>query len=327
MKTNNQPEISSYLKSHNNFLIIPHVRPDGDALGSSFGLCQLLRENNKTANIILLEDIPDNYRPVFKLDYLRFSNIQDLDSNANLLFLDTSTPLRVGLPDNIAFTSLNQSTVNIDHHPDNHLYASLNYVDSDAASTASIILDLIKQIPEWKISQEAATYLMTGLVMDTGCFRFDNTTPQAMNAGAELLSKGADYHGIIKNMFFSSPIHYLKFQADIVLNHLNLDCDGRYAWVYLPAELLEKYQISIKNIEGLIDIIRSVAGVEIAALIIEKDNGFKFSLRSKNKNYSVGAIARSLNGGGHELAAGGFIECSNSTEAATTLSNHIKALF
>ena len=160
--------------------------------------------------------------------------------------------------------------------------------------------------------------------MDTGGFRFDNTTPAVLKCAAELLSMGADYSNIIKSMFFSKPANFAKMEADIMLHHLETACNGQYAWFYLADEFLDTYEIKEKDTEGLIDLIRAIKGFEIVAIFKKKDEGFRFSLRSKNKKYSVGQIARSLNGGGHELAAGGLIPVDSIDEAEKIMLEYVE---
>lgn len=325
--SNSAADICGFLSEHDNFVIIPHVRPDGDAIGSAFGLRNALRENGKQADTFLLEAVPDNYVPLLVDNYQLFDNFPGFENYSACIIVDTSTEKRIGIPEAIEFKSITIPTLNIDHHPDNSLFGEINLVQATTAATSEIILQLIQQCPDWRISPKTATLLLTGLVMDTGCFRFDNTSPEAMRSAAELLQLGADYHNIIKNMFFSSPLNYLQFQSDLLLNHLHLECDGKYAWLMLNDSILKKYDIDLKNIEGLIDSIRAIAGVEIAALLVARDQGYKISLRSKNLNYSVGEIARKLDGGGHELAAGGFIEETDYQKAAAILKMHVETIF
>jgi phosphoesterase RecJ-like protein len=236
--------------------------------------------------------------------------------------LDFSTPERFGKSD---FSRYN--VVNIDHHPDNNRFGRKNFVFPEAAATAEIVFSILKNMKEMRVSQKTATYLMIGLVMDTGGFRFDNTSPAVMNAAAELLTLGADYHEIIDAMFFSKSTDLAKMEAEIILHHLNTGCEGRFAWFYLSDILLDTYGIQEKETEGLIEAIRTIAKFKIVAIFRKKEGGYRFSLRSKETTYSVGTIARELNGGGHELAAGGFIPVDTIEEAEEVMLDHVSKLF
>ena len=316
----NITEISGIIAERDNFLLITHKNPDGDAIGSNLGMLSALLENGKKAEAFFHEPLPENYKGLPQQDFL-IGTIPYLDQYDNILCLDFSNPKRFG---DVDLSSYN--TINIDHHPDNNSFGKENFVFPRAAATAEIVFNIIKNIPEWKISKDSATFLMTGIIMDTGGFRFDNTSPAVLKCAAELLELGADYSNIIRMMFFSKPANFAKMEADIVLHHLETACDGAYAWFFLSDELLHNYEVAEKDTEGLIDIIRAIKGFEIVAIFRKKDAGFRFSLRSKNKKYSVGKIARQLNGGGHELAAGGIVKGSSLESAEQTLMVKIDAV-
>ena len=216
--------------------------------------------------------------------------------------------------------------MNIDHHPDNKLFCKLNLINPESAATAEILFWALNDSGKMRILQGAATALLIGIVMDTGGFRFDNTKPSTFNAASGLLALGADYPRIINAMFFSQPLNFIRMEAELVLKHLKTACSGHYAWVYLNDEILETYGVGKKDTEMLIDAIRQIEGVEIAVVFYKKDDGFKISMRSKNKKYSVAKIARVLNGGGHELAAGGFIKTDKISEAENTVLSHVSRM-
>lgn len=302
-------EVAKLLVERDNFLIITHQHPDGDAFGSTLGLLNALLENGKKADAYFHEELPVNYQSIPQPEFIT-NNLPYFGDYDYILCLDFSNPKRFG---DIDLSSYN--SINIDHHPDNSLFGKENFVFPRAAATAEIIFNILVEIKEWEISKKTATLLMTGILMDTGAFRFDNTSPDVLRCGADLLSLGANYSEIIKLMFFSKPMGFAKMEADIILHHLQTGCNEQYAWFYLTDDMLKEYNIEEKESEGLIDLIRSIKGFEIVAIFKKKDEGFRFSLRSKNKKYSVGKIARELNGGGHELAAGGLIYADSIEEA------------
>jgi len=165
-----------------------------------------------------------------------------------------------------------------------------------------------------------------GMIMDTGGFRFDNTKASTLKTASELMSAGADYSRLINSLFFSQPLNFVRMEGELISKNLRTAFSGKYAWAYLSDEMLKEFGVEKKDTESLIDLLRQIQGVEIAAILYRKDDGFKISLRSKNKEYSVGKVARSLNGGGHELAAGGFIRAADVSEAEKILLDRIGEL-
>ena len=315
--------ISKILSENDDFLIITHVGPDGDAIGSTLGLLNALLENGKKAEAYFHDAIPDGYLPLIpdKLQYLTGDN-PNFSKYGMIICLDFSSPERFGKIDLKKYNS-----INIDHHPDNSEFALQNFVYPTAAATASIIYSILKNRTDWQLSTETATLLLTGIVTDTGGFRFDNTSPSTLRSAAQLLEEGAEYSKIVKTIFFSKSANLAKMEAEIISYHLKTACNNKFAWFYLSEDLLDSFHIDEKDTEGLIDVIRSIKEYEVVAILKQKENGYRISLRSKNNRYSVGYVARRLNGGGHELAAGGFIPSESLDEAENILINEITALF
>ena len=233
---------------------------------------------------------------------------------------------RAAVGQRIKLGDLKIPIVNIDHHPDNRCFGKFNLIMPEAAATAEIIFRIMREIPQWKISPKSATLLMIGIIMDTGGFRFDNTSAGVLEIAAELLRLKADHHRIITNMFFSKHLPYVQFEAELMTQHLKVNKSGRFGWIYIPESLIERYGINMKNAEGLIEGLRSIGGMDIVALLQRRDDGVKISLRSKDSRYSVGKIARQLNGGGHELAAGCMIKTDNVETAENILLSHVERI-
>lgn len=322
----NIEQTADLLSKYDNFLIVTHENPDGDALGSSFALLLFLRDCGKRAELLLPEQVPDKY-----VDFAvpgsraRLSGV-DWANFDYIIFVDIPSTKRAALSE-LEFKNIPLPSINIDHHPDNVNYARWNLVMPDAAAAAEILFMVFKACAKNKISPGIASLLMLGMVMDTGGFRFDNTSPAAMRNAAELLELGADYHHIINEMFFSTPLSQLRFQAELISDHLRRACCDRLAWFYVPPELVGKYNINMRNTEGLIEVLRAVQGAEIVVIMQKHELGFKISMRSKNPEYSVGSIARKLNGGGHEMAAGGLIKATSLENAEKILITHAEGVF
>ena len=325
MTSNISTDLGKFIEANDNFLLLTHEKPDGDALGSIFGLFTVLRDNGKKVDAFLPEQTPMRYAS-FVPDGLIIGKPLKLESYSCILCLDTSTPDRLGIEKSAKEKITSYPLVNIDHHPDNKLFGKTNFINPESAATAEILFRALRDSGKMRISQSAATALLTGIVMDTGGFRFDNTKPSTFNAASELLALGADYPKIICTMFFSQPLNFIRMEAELVLKHVKTACSGRYAWAYLSDDMLKAHGVDKKDTEMLIDSLRKIEGVEIAAVFYRKDDGFKISMRSKNKNYSVAKIARILDGGGHELAAGAFIKTDKISEAEDTVLSHVSKM-
>ncbi len=317
--------ITKFLQKNNNFLIVCHERPDGDALGSTFALLNCLRENGKRATAYLPEDIPTSYIDFVPGDYRAEIGLLEVSDFDNIVCLDIANSARAGLGGKYKLNDVSVQKINIDHHPDNGLFGDLNLIMPDCASTSQILFKLLAEAG-FEISAKTATLLMLALVADSGCFRFANTDTDAMLDASKLLALGADHQKIINSMFFSKPLSYIHFESELLLNHLKKGCDGRFAYIDVPRSLREKYGIDSRNSENLIECVRAINNMDVVALLNKCDTGYKVSLRSKNAKYSVGSVARKLGGGGHELAAGCFIKALTFAKAEEVLLDYISKL-
>ena len=328
MKTKDFSQLLPYFeqirKDQGRILVITHERPDGDAVGSSVAMWRLLQDNGYQADLMIPDQVPDAYQ-VYMPTCIKGVSTAELNGQYGLIVnTDASTIQRLGLGA-LSFDEIRIPFITFDHHPDNGIFGDVSYVDDQACSASEIVYSFAEYC-QWKISPEAASLLLLGIVTDSGCFRFDNTTPQALRIAASLLEAGADHHHVVANAFFSKPFNMAMFESELFCSELKTAHEGKTAWVVIPPRLLRKYAVDIRNTETLIEGIRGIRGVQIAALIKSTDNPgiFKISLRSKTPEYSVGRIARRLNGGGHELAAGGTIFAKTPSEAEEILLKHIE---
>lgn len=305
-------------------LITGHFRPDGDALGSLCGLMLLLRENGIAADGVLPENAPDYYREFLPADGLISEpDKAELSRYSLFVVLDSARRDRAAAEFIASGEELPAPLLNIDHHPDNPQYGTWNYVVPDAAATAEIIAELAFS-GGWKMTKEIADHLLIGILTDTGSFRFRNTSPASLRTAARLMEAGGEYDRVIAACFFSKPENMARFEADLLCNHLKKAFGGRFIYTFYPPELLEKYQVELRNTEQVIEVLRAIAGPVIVATMRRETGGFKCSLRSKDMRYSVGRIARAIGGGGHEMAAGCSIRVSSPEEAEQILLNCVE---
>ena len=319
-------KLSNLLLSLDNILIFTHERPDGDAIGSVVSLLKLFNKLKKKAYAYFPESIPKQYSQ-YLCDNIFVGNYPSNLNFTNCIGLDCSNIERLAVIKERKNDIFSSPIINIDHHYDNGLFGTYNYIDSSASSTAEIIYDIVSVSSKWVLTPDIATTIIMGILMDTGGFRFDNTSSNVLKKTAQLMELGGNYIETVKSMYFKKPYNLYQYEADIAVNHLKMKFNNRFAYFYMSNRALEQYNLSKSDTEGLIDTIRIIDGVDIAAILAEKDNGFKVSLRSNNLKFPVSTIAHKLNGGGHKLAAGCFINENSIDKAEKILLEHVRNIF
>lgn len=299
----NEDKVLDALLSAKNVIIFTHSRPDGDALGSSFGLRDFLRACNIKADVLLTENPPSRYiplcdNPVRKLDKVA------LDEYDLVVTCDCANHERLACDSKITIENLRQKKfVNIDHHHNNNVGGNIELLNPNSSSNCKIIAELLLSTNK-ELPQSTLNWLLLGMMTDTGSFRFSNTCGNTLRTAAILLDKGAQLEKIVNQIFLSKPYNQLRFENEMVEKRLHLFCNNRFAIASLPQEMMDAYNFKIKEDEGLIDILRGIDSVIISALVTRVHGGYKVSLRSKDSNYPVRPIAQLWNGGGHDLASG-----------------------
>ena len=304
MPENNYSALTASVVSGSSFLIFAHVRPDGDALGSSFGLRDALRAAGKRAEVVIPYDMPDRYRSFFE-GGIKPQEAGNIAENFDrILVLDCATFERVE-SGTIELPVSGVPLLNLDHHRGNTTceVADISYVDPDASSTCQLAVQLAKDCG-LELTVSAATSLLVGMMTDTGNFRFSNTTGNTLRTAAELIDCGARLEQAVNTIYFSKSMRQRNFETDLVSNCLKFTSNGRIAYACISEEMLKRHDFDLKEDEGIIDILREIDTVVVAMLIHKKDGAWKISMRSKDSRYPVGPVARSFGGGGHDLAAG-----------------------
>lgn len=289
-------------------LIFTHQRPDGDALGSSFGLKYFLEDAGITAEVFIPGAIPHRHTKLFS-GFIADLTPEEADSFDTIVAVDCANPARLGAPGFLTIELLREKRfINIDHHGGNSMESGFfNFVSPDTASCSELLVNIFTSVKS-ELPEKCISPLLTGMMTDTGCFRFSNTSAATLRTAAVLLEQGANLEKIVNAVFFSKPLKQVYFENELMANHLRLAADNRIAYAVIPPELTEKYEFNIKEDEGLIDLFREIDGVVIAMLLYHGPGGIKISMRSKDSRFPVGPVARFFNGGGHELAAGATFE-------------------
>ena len=307
-------EIGEILANADSVLIFPHISPDGDALGSAAGLYRVLTAAGKKCAVVLEEEVPE---------YLSFMPVEGctrdqsvIDNPDVTVCVDCSEPNRI--PGRIQLFEKGKISVCIDHHINPEGYGDYYYIDENTAAASELIYELIGEMG-LPIDKETATLLYTGIVTDTGSFQYSNTTASTHRIAAELMEAGVSVNNVSVAVYQNVSREQTIAEA-LILEKMEIFADGKGAISYVTAEELASVGATIDDTEKVIDRLRDIKGVEIAAFLKPKGGDVKVSLRAKTYG-DVQKIAREFGGGGHKKAAG----CTISGDIAEA-ANEIKKL-
>ena len=294
-------KLNNIIKSSKNILIISHVNPDGDTLGSMCGLyCAILDNFKKKCDMVAISKIPDvySYLPhlsdVKNVDNIDKSREYDLVINVDVAALDRACDAKI-LFEKAKFT------VNIDHHKTNNAYGDLNFINPDASSTGEVLYGCFENM-SWKVNLDCAICLYTAILTDTGSFRFDNTKPSTFEAASKLVEIGVQPSEIYKKVYESDSKTLVMFQAHCISKAKFLE-DDKIAYTLVYKKDMEKFSAGDDCMEGLTEKLRVIVTTRIAFVAKEmKSGGTKISMRSKFAD--VAEICSVFGGGGHKFAAG-----------------------
>jgi bifunctional oligoribonuclease and PAP phosphatase NrnA len=299
-----QDQVLEELRGGERFLLTTHEGPDGDALGSLLATQAVLTQLGKDSVMFLAAKefpLPVEYRflPLEEVFHEPPADVVD----RTLVFLDCGNIDRMPVD---FLQRPDARVVNIDHHHDNTRFGSVNLVDVDASCTAEIVYGLAKELGA-ELTPEIASALYVGLVTDTGRFMYGNTGARSHRMAAELIEAGVDVHDTYQRLYERVPIEKLHLISRALAGVERFD-DGRLGVAYISQADYEAAEADEVLTEGIIDFVRSLEGLQVAAVIRDKTDGGnsarKVSLRSTNGSVDVSAIARKHGGGGHPRAAG-----------------------
>jgi phosphoesterase RecJ-like protein len=296
--------VARRLATDGRIIATTHENPDGDALGSLLGVGIALREAGRDIVLYMAgtSSFPDEYR-FLPTDTILREPPDDLDQRVLWAF-DCGSALRLAVEDGLVERVTD--VVNVDHHHDNTRFGDLDLVDPAASCTAEIIARLLDEagLP---LSAASAEALYVGLVTDTGRFQYGNTTPAALRLAARLVEQGVQPPRVFGEIWESVPLAKQRLLG-AALTRSVLEADGRLLVTWLERSDFEAAGAPDPFSEGVIDQLRAVQGVDVAALIREprERNGprYRISLRSREGGVDVSSIARQRGGGGHKAASG-----------------------
>ena len=280
-----------------------HVRPDGDCVGSTLGLYQYIKKCFPNIQVDLyLEDIPESFKPMFPVSEEILHEV-DMEKEYDLFIaLDCGDESRLG--ESRKYLEAAKHTICIDHHISNKSYGEHNYVVPEASSACELVFDLISYD---RITKEIAECLYTGMVHDTGVFRYSCTSRKTMEVAGKLMELGINYPKIVDETFFTKTYNQNQIFG-LALLKSKLHLDGRMISCIITKQEMDQYGVLAKHLDGIASQILNTKDVETSALFYELEEGvFKVSMRSK-EIVDVSAIAVKYGGGGHVRAAGFSME-------------------
>ncbi len=278
--------------------IASHIRPDGDAIGSSLGMYLYLKKNYPKARVdVFLEKILPELSFIVGSEEVKTDFVSDVEAYDLFIVLDCSKD-RTGEAEK--FFDKAKKTINIDHHISNPGTGDELYIVPDASSACELVYDTLDP---GKIDEEIAKALYTGMVTDTGVFKYNNTSPKTMKVAAELISYGFDFGSLIDQVFYEKTYLQNQIMGRAILESILL-MDGRCIVSVVSKQTMDFYGAQSNDLDGIVNQLLLTKGVDCAIFMYElAPLEYKVSLRSKGA-VNVSEVAQMFGGGGHVRAAG-----------------------
>lgn len=301
--------ILEYLKRSANVLLASHKNPDGDAVGSCLALALALKSLGKSVTIYNESRLPAVYRYLPEVEIMTQDPgcLEDYDT---VVVLDCGDLSRIGeLHRKIEGVHI---LLNIDHHQTNTRFGKARMIKPEACSTSEIIHDLITELGV-EITKEMAFAIYTGIVTDTGSFRFSNTTGKAFEICADMVDKGANPYIVAQHIYSPYSLGRIKL-LNMVLESIELSKNGKLSLMSLTQRMLKETGTSAEDVNGLVNYAKHIEDVKVAAFIQEAENQALEKLKADETLYyvslrsdgtvDVSSFAATFGGGGHSTAAG-----------------------
>lgn len=314
-------KVVACIKSHKQFLITAHTNLEGDALGAELAFWHLLKAMSKRATIVNADNLPYGYEflpginNIKKFNRKFFAegesakggkqNLKNLKFDC-LVILDCSDLARCG---EVSGINLNNKTIlNIDHHISNGRFGDINWVQPHGSSTSEMVYKLYKKL-DIPFNKNIATLLYTGILADTGSFRYSNTSSLTHKIASELIKYGLDVVKIYKQVYENIPVSDMKLLIKI-LPALRRDASGKIVWFQIKRNMLKNKRLSFDLSEHILSFGRAIKDMEVCVLF--KENlGVKNEVRVNFRSHGlvdVNKIAQFFGGGGHKTASGATIK-------------------
>lgn len=291
-------QLSEVIKDAETIAISGHVRPDGDCVGSCMALYLYLKKYVKPGVevSVYLEKPADIFDTIQGISEIRTEVTEE--KQYDVFFALDCDGSRLGAAQKLF--SAAGTRVNIDHHISNRGCGTVNYIDADASSTSELVYDLLDQD---RIDEEIAKAIYIGIIHDTGVFQYSNTSPKTMRIAADLIGHGFDFSALIEHTFYEKTYVQNQIMGRALLESI-LFLDGRCIVSSVDRKMMQFYNVTAKDLDGIVSQLRNIRGVECAVFMYETDVlEYKVSMRSTD-SVDVARIAAFFGGGGHRKAAG-----------------------
>lgn len=292
---------AEFIRNNDDFLVVSHVQPDGDASGSTFAIAWMLQSLNKNFTLINEGRIPEKFLYMAgPFSVIPYEIDRPERTFGTIISVDCADFGRIGQVRG-CFASEWQ-LLNIDHHATNDNFGQVNLVRANAAATVEVLYDLALELGV-ELTRELNICIYSGLLTDTGGFRYANTSPKVLQIAADMLARGVQGHELAERLLETMTYGQVSLLKRS-LSTLSFAHDNRAAWLHVTLDDLSSTDASSEDMDGLVNYARNVEGVEVGMLFKEKQPGtVKVSLRSAGQA-DVAAIAKRFGGGGHVRAAG-----------------------
>lgn len=320
---NKYKEFEKNIKDAKSILIVSHVNPDGDTLGSMCALNSAIYKNfRKKSEMLVLSKIPQNYmflpnvKEAKTLDGIDKSREYDLVITVDVASLDRILDAQV-------LFGKAKKTVNFDHHITNNNYGDLAIVEGSASSTGEVIYETLKAL-NWEFDYDTTLGIYTAILTDTGGFRFENTRANVFKIAADLTEKGINPKDVYKKCYETKTKETVLFQ-NYCVSKAEFSNNNKIAHVIIYKKDLEKFNAGDDATDGIAETLRSIITTEVSFVVKEVDTKIcKVSMRSKNVD--VSKVCESFGGGGHKFAAGCTVKMSCEDAAKAILSEINKGI-
>jgi len=295
-------QIVDAVRGRRRFVLSSHARPDGDSIGSQLAMAYALRTMGKEAIVVNADAAPAPLMAFPGVRDIRIAAAIDGDFDAAII-MECGDLKRTGVAGLERFF-----VINIDHHPGNTGYGSINWFDASAAACAELVYDLVLALGV-PLTKDIATHIYLAILTDTGSFHYSSISPRTFDICRECLEAGVDPVMVARNVYDSNNMGRLKLFG-AVLGAMQIADSGRIAIVYVDHEMARAAGGTYEDTEGLVNLPLTVKEIE-AVLFFKQEKGdeYRVSLRSKGE-IDIGVIAKEYGGGGHKNAAGCTIKGS-----------------
>lgn len=289
-------QVAAEIRRRERFVVASHMRPDGDAIGSSMAMALALRQLGKQARVVSHDQVPPQMQSFPGIGTIDVVDRVD-DPGDAVLVMECGDIQRTGV------AGLEHGfVVNIDHHPGNTQFGSINWLDLSAAACGEMVFTLIQELGA-PLTEDIATYLYVALMTDTGGFRYANITPRTFDISRQCVEAGVNPSAVADSIYNSNSLSRLRLYGAI-LHRMRLDPTSRIATLRVDQRLVTECGGTYEDTEGLVNLPLTVKDIVVVAFFKENGPGeWRVSMRSKG-DIDVNRVAREFGGGGHRNASG-----------------------